>query len=148
MPLRGIPSSIHPELLYVLAKMGHGDIIVIADANFPSDSISKTATVSQPIRVRGTTSDILADILTLFPLDSYSKHPIIVMDRVEEDKLRNLIVPAYEAIANSANIKSNELHYMERFEFYNTAKNAFAIVQTDDLGLYANVIISKGVITK
>ncbi len=53
MPLKGIPESITPELLYALAKMGHGDRIVIADANFPSDSVAKETVIGVPIRVTG-----------------------------------------------------------------------------------------------
>lgn len=151
MPLIGIPSSISPELLYVLARMGHGDSIVIADANFPSDSVAVDTISKLPIRVSGKTSDILADILVLFPIDEYEAHSMLVMDRVESDKERNLDVPAYallkEAMENSTGISNCSVGYIDRFEFYRKAKNAFAVVQTDDHSLYANVIITKGVIS-
>ena len=146
MPLIGIPNSITPELLYALARMGHGDTIVIADANFPSDSIANNSVIKLPIRVKGTTSKILKDILTLIPLDTYSPSPIQVMDRVDSDKASNLYVPAYELLANASNVNINSLTYVERFEFYKQAKNSFCVIQTDDSTLYANVIVSKGVI--
>lgn len=147
MPLIGVPSRISAEFLYQLARMGHGDLLVIADSNFPSDSVAKSCTHPQVIRVSGSTADVLADVLKLFPLDSYDLRGVRVMDRVQGDKDRNLLVPAYEKIANAASLPSaNYLCYMDRFDFYNEAKRSFLVVQTDDSSLYANIIISKGVI--
>lgn len=146
MPLLGIPDSITPELLYALSKMGHGDRLVIADANFPSDSIAKECIITQPIRIAGLTSELLADILKLMPLDQYVEKPVAVMDRVENDKVKGLVVPAYQFLATVSNRSEKDLDYIERFEFYEKAKKAFAIVQTTDRTLYANCIIYKGVI--
>ncbi len=147
MPLKGIPDSITPELLFALARMGHGDKLVIADANFPSDSIAKSTVVGVPIRIQGkTTAELLNDILKLIPLDLYDTHPVKVMDRVSSDKARNLVVPAYELISRVAMFDSTEhLGYVERFAFYEQAKQCFVVVQTDDRSLYANCIVSKGV---
>eukprot|EP01039_Chlorochromonas_danica_P000562 gene562-604_t len=146
MPLKGIPDIITPELLYTLARMGHGDRLVIADANFPSDSIAKTTVMKEPIRVHGSTSEILAAILQLLPLDQYCADPISVMDRVPSDKQRNLHVPAYDALAKAADCTATDLTYVERFQFYENAKSSFAIVQSNDRTLYANCIIVKGVL--
>ena len=146
MPLKNIPGSINPELLYILAKMGHGDKLIISDANFPSDSIASNCVIKTPIRVNAKTSEILKDILVLFPLDQYTPKPVAVMDRVYEDKKRNLEVNAYQLIANAAGITPTDLDYVERFEFYEQAKTAYAIIQTDDKTLYANILIYKGVI--
>jgi L-fucose mutarotase len=147
MPLKGIPVSITPELLYALAKMGHGDSIVIADANFPSDSVASHCIIKTPVRVSGSTSSILKDILNLLPLDAYHPSGIFVMDRVQPDKDRGLVVPAYEAIATVTEVDvSSGLSYVERFDFYEKAKTAFCVVQTDDRTLYANVIVCKGVV--
>ena len=146
MPLIGVPSSITPELLFALAKCGHGDKVVLGDANFPSDSIADCCVVKTPIRVSGSTSDILKDILKLFPLDQYLSHKIYVMDRVQSDKDKDLNVPAYEALQQAAAIEAHEVSYVERFDFYKMAKECFVVIQTDDKNLYANVIISKGVL--
>ena len=146
MPLRGIPSKISADLLYALARAGHGDKIVIADANFPADRTAASAIVRNPIRVNAATSEILADILQLLPLDQYVENPIAVMDREPVDKARNLEVLAYSSIAAAAGIEANRLQYLERSEFYDAARNAFVVVQTNDSSLYANVIIYKGVI--
>lgn len=126
--------------------MGHGDRICIADANFPSDSIAESCVIKIPIRIRGKTSEIVKDILTLFPLDQYAQDPISVMDRVDSDKFKNLEVVAYVNIAKECFIKKEDLNYIERFEFYEVAKKSFLILQTDDRTLYANVILQKGII--
>ena len=67
--------------------MGHGDTLVIADANFPSDSIAANCVEKKVIRVSGSTSSILRDVLTLLPLDAYAEFPLCVMDRVQSDKV-------------------------------------------------------------
>jgi L-fucose mutarotase len=146
MPLIGVPNSISADLLYALARAGHGDKIVIADANFPADSIAVTASIPAPIRINGSTSDILEDILKLLPLDQYVEYPIAVMDRVPADKDRKLPVPAYAKIAAASRREVSSLDYIERYKFYELAKNAFVVVQTTDTTLYSNVIIYKGVI--
>ena len=146
MPLYGVPSRITPDFLYHLARMGHGDRVVVADANFPSDSIATSCVVKEVIRVSGSTAEVLNDILKLFPLDTYDPERLQVMDKVDADKARNLPVVAYQCIADAANYKVDSLTYVERFEFYERAKRAFFIVQTDESSLYANVIVSKGVL--
>jgi L-fucose mutarotase len=157
MPLKGIPDSISPELLYALSKMGHGDAIVIADCNFPSDSVAAQTVSGVPVRVSGSTSKILQDILTLMPLDRYSATAVCVMDRVPSDKQQGLVVSAYDSldriVRDEAN-QSNEIYgatefsltYIERFEFYELAKRAYCIVQTTDKTPYANVLVYKGVL--
>lgn len=82
--------------------------------------------------------------MTLFPLDQYKAFPVAVMDRVDGDKSNGLVVPAYMLLSEAAGHK--DLEYTERFKFYEDAKKAFAVVQTDDYSLYANCIIFKGVV--
>jgi len=141
MPLLNVPLSINAELLYALAKMGHGDVLIIADANFPSDSVANSCVVKVPIRVNGKTADFLRDMLKLLPLDQYLPKAVGVMDRVQSDKDRNLQVPTYGEVANACSYPSlDRLEFIERFEFYERAKKAFVIVQTDDNSLYANIL--------
>uniref|UniRef100_A0A3B4DXY6 L-fucose mutarotase n=1 Tax=Pygocentrus nattereri TaxID=42514 RepID=A0A3B4DXY6_PYGNA len=92
--LRGIPSVLTPELLYALAKMGHGDELVLADANFPVSSVCK----SGPMEIRADglhIPELLEAILKLLPLDTYVSHPAVVMDRVESDRQRGLQVTVW-----------------------------------------------------
>ena len=93
--------------------------------------------------MNGTTSFILQEILRLMPLDQYISHPCAVMDRVQSDKDKNIDVPAYKQLAEVA---GKDLQYIERFQFYDMAKEAFVVVQSNDTSLYANCIIYKGVV--
>jgi len=127
--------------------MGHGDFLVVADANFPSDSTARATRPNEaPIRVSGSTAEVLGDILELMPLDQYMEKPLAVMDRVDSDKARELHVPAYDKLASVAGMSTSSLDYIERFAFYELAKKAFAVIQTDDKTLYANAIVYKGVL--
>lgn len=139
--------------MYVLAKAGHGDIIVIADSNFPSDSTATSTTNKIPVRVNGSTSDVLRDILTLVSLDEYSESAVCVMDRVQSDKDKGIVVPAYERIQKVIDNETSagtcgsvfEISYIDRYQFYDLAKKSFCIVQTTDSAPYGNVMISVGV---
>lgn len=99
-----------------------------------------------PIRVSGTTSQVLEDILKLMPLDSYATNAVCVMDRVDSDKAKDLQVDAYTLLAAASGLQPNELGFIERFRFYDMAKTAAVIIQTDDKALYANAIVYKGVL--
>lgn len=138
--LKGIPALIGPELLHVLRSMGHGDEIVISDANFPGDSQGPKL-----IRMDGhSATDVLEAILTLMPLDDM-EHAAFRMEVVGAPQKIEPIMAAFDAI-----IKRFEPHVtpvgIERFAFYARAKTAYAIVQTGETRLYGNLILKKGVI--
>ncbi|KAG9341120.1 hypothetical protein JZ751_019874 [Albula glossodonta] len=145
--LKGIPSIISPELLYMLAKMGHGDELVLADANFPAASVCRCG----PTEVRADGQcipELLQAILKLFPLDTYVDKPAAVMDLVESDKESGLAVPVWETYSRLLKEAGSDkpLEKVERFTFYERAKKAFAVVATGETSLYGNLIIKKGVI--
>ncbi|KAM9803885.1 fucose mutarotase [Neosynchiropus ocellatus] len=145
--LKGIPSILSPELLYALAKMGHGDEIVLADANFPTSSVCSCG--PKEIRADGLRiPQLLPAILHLLPLDTYVTAPAAVMDLVDSDKAGGLYVSVwsdYEACLSRAGIQA-PLEKMERFAFYERAKKAYAVVATGETALYGNLILKKGVI--
>ncbi|KAG8552546.1 hypothetical protein GDO81_004572 [Engystomops pustulosus] len=93
--LKGVPSVLSPELLYVLARMGHGDEIVLADANFPVSSISRSG--PELVRADGLgIPRLLEAILQLLPLDTYVPSPAAVMDLVDNDKVKGLKTPVWD----------------------------------------------------
>uniref|UniRef100_A0A3P9JY19 Fucose mutarotase n=1 Tax=Oryzias latipes TaxID=8090 RepID=A0A3P9JY19_ORYLA len=145
--LKGIPSVLSPDLLYVLAKMGHGDELVFADANFPASSVC--ACGPKEIRADGLKiPQLLEAILKLLPLDTYVPCPAAVMDLVDTDKQKGLSVPVWEIysnLLNQAGCKS-PLEKVERFAFYERAKKSYAVVATGETALYGNLILKKGVI--
>ncbi|XP_053548144.1 fucose mutarotase [Bombina bombina] len=145
--LKGIPSVLSPELLYVLARMGHGDEIVLADANFPACSTHRAG--PELIRADGLgIPKLLEAILQLFPLDTYVTSAVTVMDLVESDKEKGLKTPVWEEYKQRlTKVGYNvPLHKVERFAFYEQAKKAFAVVATGETALYGNLILKKGVI--
>lgn len=143
--LKGIPKVLSPELLYALARMGHGDEIVLADGNFPTSSICQCG----PVEIRADGLDIpqlLEAVLKLLPLDTYVESPAAVMDLVPSDKEKGLQTPIwnhYESLLLEADCKK-ALMKIERFEFYERAKKAFAVVATGETALYGNILLKKG----
>lgn len=128
MPLKGIPAAISPELLYALASMGHGDEIVLADSNFPSESVAR-ANGARLISADGLpVSKLLKQILKLFPLDQYVNAPVALMDLVDDDKKKGLEVPIWNEYKQ---IVGNDVQFemVERFAFYERAKKCFAVVR-------------------
>ncbi|ESO99013.1 hypothetical protein LOTGIDRAFT_201494 [Lottia gigantea] len=147
MPLKKIPNVISPDLLHVLAQMGHGDDIVFADAHFPSNSVAK-AQGAILVRCDGLSiPPLLEGVLELFPLDPYVAQPAGVMDPVPSDKEKGIKVPVwdkYQEIINKAEGKEISFEKIERFEFYERAKKAFAVVHTGETAIYGNLILKKG----
>ena len=141
--LKGIPPILSPALLKVLCEMGHGDTIVIADGNFPAESMGKNAKV---IRMDGHgTCDILEAILQVFPLDTYVESPVALMQVTPGDNYKPEIWPEYRRIVNKRE-GDHKISEVERFEFYDRAKKAYAIIATGESALYANIILKKGVV--
>ena len=144
--LKGIPKILSPELLMVLAEMGHSDRIVISDGNFPAESMGKDAIV---IRCDGHgVPEILDAILKLFPLDTYVEHPVNLMEVMPGDDVETPIWDTYKEIVSKYDARGGEaVGNIERFKFYDEAKTAYAIIATGESALYANVMLQKGVVT-
>jgi L-fucose mutarotase len=138
--LKGIHPSIGPELLKVLAEMGHGDEIILADAHFPGHSFN-----DQVLRTDGVKITTLLDgILPLFELDSYDD-PLIMMQAVEGDSLDPSVESSYRAEIEKHAPDAPEVIRIGRFEFYDRAEKAAAVVMTGEIAKYGNIILKKGV---
>jgi len=141
--LKGISPLLSPMLLKVLCEMGHGDTIVIADGNFPAETMGKEGIV---IRMDGHgVPEILEAILEVFPLDQYVEKPVYLMERVPGDDADVSIWKTYEELI----LKTEErgvsvIDKLERFAFYEEAKKAYAVIATSETSQYANVILKKG----
>ena len=139
--LKGISKIIPPELLKIMMEMGHGDEIVIGDGNFPGASHN-----ARCVRCDGHgVPEILEAMLKLFPLDTYAK-PVYLMEKVPGDTVKTPIWDTYAEIIKP--YTDEEMEHIERFEFYERAKKAYAVVMTGESALYANVILKKGVVTE
>jgi len=140
--LKGISTLLSPELLKVLMEMGHGDELVLADGNFPSASMGKRV-----IRCDGHgVPEILDAVLQLYPLDRYVENPVALMQLVPGDSVETPIWETYRSIVNQYEKQANGIENVERYAFYERAKNAYAVVATGEKALYANIILKKGVV--
>ena len=140
--LKGIPKILSPELLKVLCEMGHGDRLVIADGNFPAESVGKNAIV---IRMDGHGAcDVLEAILKLFPLDTYVEKPVNLMQVTPGDHVETPIWDEYARIIKP--YTNEKIESIERFSFYERSKSAYAVIMSGESALYANVILKKGVV--
>ncbi|MGD0733456.1 MAG: RbsD/FucU domain-containing protein [Terracidiphilus sp.] len=137
--LKSINPLLTGDLLAILCDMGHGDEIVISDANFPAATIGRRL-----IRLPGiSATDTLAAVLSVIPLDDFVDHPAAAMDAPGQ---RPAIYPEFESAIKQAEGRAIALDPVERFAFYDRAKAAFAVIATGERRLYANIILRKGVI--
>ena len=140
--LIGIPNTLTPDLLRHLKAMGHGDELVIADANFPGESCG--ARIERLAGVNAT--EALKAILTVMPLDSYVEAPARTMQVVGDPEAVPEIVAEFQAIIDETADKPVQIRGVERHAFYEEAKAAYCVVQTAETRLYGNIILSKGVV--
>jgi L-fucose mutarotase len=139
--LKGISPLISPDLLSALARMGHGDEIVLADAHFPGESLNANI-----IRADGlTVTHLLEAIIPLFELDAYVDNPLIMMQVVPGDSLDQMVETDYLDAIRKTNPGIMGPARIGRFEFYERARNAFAVVMTGETRKYGNIILKKGV---
>lgn len=149
--LERISKLITGDILKVLCDMGHGDELVIADANFPAETVA-ACTGRALIRMPGVSaSEFLESIIALFPVDwKYCEQPALVMERTKEDAER----PEPEAWKEFASVLSEKdgkeytvvLGHLEREAFYERAKKAYCVIQTGEERQYGNLILKKGVV--
>lgn len=141
--LKNIPPIISPELMKLIMEMGHNDYIILADANYPAASGAQRL-----VRLDGVAVDALLDaVLQFFPLDSFVPHPVVLM-KPGENEPRPEIWSNFERVLKERDFCKayKDFHLIERFDFYDYAKKAYAIVQTGTTARYANISIQKGVI--
>lgn len=139
--LKGISPLLSPDLLACLHRMGHGDEIVLADAHFPGESINP-----HTLRADGLPVDaLLGALLPLFELDSYSPSPVIMMAPVEGDQLDPAVEQRYRDAMGFPPAQQPAIERIGRFDFYQRARNAFAVVMTGETAKYGNILLIKGV---
>ena len=138
--LKGIDKLLTGDLLKILCDMGHGDELVIADANFPAETCARRL-----VRLPGADGARTAEaVLSVFPLDTYTEDSAIIMDLTEGDRKKGMPTPAIWE--DYRKICGKTLCRLERFEFYERAKKAYAVIQTGEGRQYGNLILVKGVV--
>ena len=138
--LKGIPKIVSPELLKILDEMGHGDDIVIADLNFPSENCGKRV-----IRAEAAGGEeMLRAVMDLIPLDDYVDDNFVLIETPPSYTEEPPIWESYRQIAKERDPNVNEKR-IDRFDFYERTKNAYAVIATGEEALYACVLLKKGV---
>ena len=144
--LKGLDPALSAELLMVLMSMGHGDDLLVCDVNHPAATIAKHTTHGVVIHMVG--CDIpraVEAILTLMPLDTFVTAPAKRMEVVGNPEQIMPVHERFQAVVDRAEGRTVTVEALERFDFYDTAKNAFAVVRTSDAGPYGCFLLRKGV---
>jgi L-fucose mutarotase len=139
--LKGISPLLSPELLANLCRMGHGDEIILADAHFPAESFNANVIRADGLRIPA----LLDAILPLLELDAYVPTPLFMMAAVEGDSLDPKVEADYRAAIEKHIADAPSIARVERFAFYDRAKEAFAVIMTGETAKYGNIILKKGV---
>jgi len=137
--LKNVPKMISPQLIKTMMEMGHGDEIVLADGNYPAESAGPMVIRADGLGV----PELLEAILKFFPLDTFVDYNVFLMDNGKAEKPP--IWSTYKEILEKSGEKYS-IKELERFEFYERAKNAYCIIATSETALYANIILKKGVV--
>ncbi|OQB24574.1 MAG: L-fucose mutarotase [Firmicutes bacterium ADurb.Bin182] len=146
--LKGIPKILSPELLKILCEMGHNDVIVIGDGNFPGTALAK-AKGAHLVRADGLgAAELLDAVLSVIPVDSYVDKPVVLMQKERCDT--ELEIPIWQEfekiVAKHDQRGAGAIGFINRFDFYDRTKDAYAVIQTGEEAVYACVMIRKGVI--
>ena len=140
--LKLIPPEISPQLMLVLMEMGHGDELVLADGNYPA-----AANARRLVRADGHSAvELLGAILRFLPVDTFVPDVAIVMQPVDSAQATPPIWYQFSRLLTEAEGREISLTRIERHQFYQRSREAFAIVATGETALYANLILKKGVV--
>ncbi len=139
--LKGISPLLSPELLAELCRMGHGDELILADAHFPGNTFNDKVLRADGLGV----PQLLDAILPLFELDSYVDHPLVMMAAVKGDELDPAVEASYRVPIDKHAPGTAAIARIDRFDFYDRAKDAYMVVMTGETAKYGNIILKKGV---
>ena len=143
--LKGINPLLNADVLHVLRAMGHGDDLIIADTNFPSDSVARQTVYGRLLRIDASAADVVQAVLSVMPIDEFVDDAAARMEVVDDPKT---ILPVMAEVQNNLSAVNgpNPMLPIERFAFYDRAKKAYAVVQTGERRFYGCFAFRKGVI--
>lgn len=141
--LKKVPKIISPELIKILMEMGHSDIIILADANYPAASNAQRLITAEGVEI----PDLLKALLEFFPLDNFITNPVQLM-KPRASEPRPDIWDEYASILSSSEEKESfsGFAFVDRLDFYEASKKAYVIIQTGTTARYANIMLQKGVV--
>ena len=145
--LKNLNPLLTPELLYVLAAMGHGDDLVLCDANFPAESVARTTVYGRPVRVAGADAPSVARaILSVLPLDEFVNVPASRMEVSDDPQVVPAVQQEVQAAVDEVMGRSLAMQPIERFAFYAASRQAYAVVATGERRFWGCFLFKKGVL--
>jgi L-fucose mutarotase len=145
--LKSIDPLLNADVLYALRAMGHGDDLVLCDANFPADSVARQTALGRLLRIDGVTAGRAARaILSVLPLDSFVEQPALRMEIVDKPAEVPAVQAEVQAEIDAAQGKPSPMGSIERFAFYDLARKAYCVIQTGERRFYGCFVFKKGVI--
>ena len=145
--LKGIDSRLNAEVLFALRAMGHGDALVIADMNFPSDQVARSTVLGELLRMDNLTAAEAAEaVLSVMPLDTFVDDFAGRMEMVDAKDEVPPVQAEVQDVIDTAERRPCPMIGIERFEFYDRAREAYAVIQTGERRFYGCFIFRKGVI--
>jgi L-fucose mutarotase len=144
--LKGINPLLNAEVLQALRAMGHGDDLIIADTNFPSDSVARQTVLGRLLRIDAPAADVVKAVLSLYPLDNFVDDAAARMEIVgQPDEIPTVQRQVQDEI-NAAEGKAWPMISVERYAFYERAKKAYCVIQTGERRFYGCFAFRKGVV--
>ncbi len=145
--LKGIDPRLNADVLYCLRSMGHGDTLVIADTNFPADSVARHTIYGDLLRMENLTcAEAMEAILSVLPLDTFVEDFAARMEVVDQPDEVPDVQAEVQAQIDLAEGRPRPMVSVERFEFYDRARESYAVIQTGERRFYGCFILRKGVI--
>jgi len=145
--LKNLDPALTADVLYILRSMGHGDVVVITDTNFPAQSVAKTTTFGRPVMMDNiSTPAAIRAILSVMPLDTFVDDFAMRMEMVDDPTQIPPVQAEAQAEINAAEGAERAMLGVERFKFYDKAKTSYAIIQTGERRFYGCIMLRKGVI--
>ena len=143
--LKGINALLNADVLYTLRAMGHGDDLIIADTNFPSDSVARETVLGDLLRIDASAAEVIRAVLSVYPIDTFVDDAAGRMEVVGEPKS---ILPVMKEVQKEVSAVGgpNPMMSIERYAFYERAKNAYAVIQTGERRFYGCFALRKGVV--
>jgi len=144
--LKGINPLLNADVLQALRAMGHGDDLIIADTNFPADSVARHTALGRLLRIDAPAPDVVRAVLSLYPLDTFVDDAAARMEIVGSPDILPPVQQEVQRELDAAEGRSMPLMPIERFAFYERAKKAYCVIQTGERRFYGCFAFRKGVI--
>jgi L-fucose mutarotase len=144
--LKSIDPLLNADVLYALRAMGHGDDLIVADTNFPSDSVARQTVLGKVLRIDASAARTVKAILSVMPLDAFVERPALRMEIVDKPNEIPPVQAEVQREINAAEGRDWPMGSIERFAFYDLARKAYCVIQTGERRFYGCFVLKKGVI--